>query len=108
MIARIWHGWTSPENADAYERLLREEIFPGIAAKGIAGYRGIELFRRPVASGEVEFLTLMTFDSWEAVREFGGEAFERAYVPASARKVLARFDERSQHYEVRETTPRGA
>lgn len=79
MIARIWHGWTTAENADAYERLLREEIFPSIAAKGIAGYRGIELLRRPVASGEVEFLTLMTFDSWEAVREFGGEDYERAY-----------------------------
>lgn len=102
MISRIWHGWTTPENADVYERLLREEIFPGIAAKGVAGYRGIQLFRRPVSSGEVEFMTIMWFDSWEAIRQFAGEDYERAYVPAKAREVLARFDDRSRHYEIRE------
>jgi hypothetical protein len=101
MVARIWHGWTTAENADAYERLLREEIFPGIAAKGVAGYRRIQLLRRPLPSGEVEFVTIMWFDSWEAVREFAGEDYERAYVPETARRVLARFDERSRHYELR-------
>lgn len=101
MIARIWHGWTTPENADAYERLLREEIFPGIAAKGVVGYRGIQLLRRPLG-GEVEFITLMEFDSWDAVRDFAGADYETAYVPPRARRVLARFDARSQHYEVRE------
>lgn len=101
MIGRIWHGWTAPENADRYENLLREEIFPGIAAKGVAGYRGIELFRRAL-DGEVEFITIMWFDSWEAVREFAGEEYATAYVPAKAREVLARFDAESQHYEVRE------
>jgi hypothetical protein len=101
MIGRIWHGWTAPENADRYENLLREEIFPGIAAKGVAGYRGIELFRRAL-DGEVEFITIMWFDSWDAVREFAGEEYATAYVPAKAREVLARFDAESQHYEVRE------
>ncbi len=102
MIARIWHGWTTPENADAYERLLREEIFPGIAAKGVAGYRGIRLLRRP-REEEVEFITLMEFDSWDAVRDFAGADYETAYVPPRAREVLARFDSHSQHYEVRES-----
>ncbi|HET6522761.1 MAG TPA: hypothetical protein VFG47_23500 [Geminicoccaceae bacterium] len=102
MIVRIWHGWTSPENADRYETLLRQEIFPGIAAKGVAGYLGIELLRRALPDGEVEFVTVMRFDSWDAVRHFAGEDMERAYVPAKAREVLARFDARSQHYEVRE------
>ncbi len=102
MIARVWHGWTTPENADAYERLLRHTIFPGIAAKRVPGYNGIRLFRRPLPSGEVEFLTLMSFDSWEAVKAFAGADYERAYVPPEAGAVLARFDERSQHYELRE------
>lgn len=106
MIARLWRGWTTLENADAYERLLREEIFPGIAAKGVAGYRGIRLLRRPVGSRRVEFVTLMWFDSWEAVREFAGEDYERAYVPAAARRVLAAFDRRSAHYELRERIDR--
>lgn len=101
MIGRIWHGWTRPENADSYERLLREEIFPGIADKKVPGYSGIQLFRRP-ADGETEFVTIMWFDSWDAVKQFSGEDYERAYVPARAREVLARFDERSQHYEIKE------
>ena len=101
MIARLWHGWTTPENADVYENLLKTEIFPGIAAKGVAGYRGIRLLRR-ARDEEVEFITMMGFDSWEAVKQFAGEDYERAYVPPKAREVLARFDGRSQHYEIRE------
>ena len=102
MIGRIWHGWTKLENADKYERLLKEEIFPGIADKKVPGYRGIQLFRRPVDNNEIEFITIMWFDSWDAVKQFSGEDYERAYVPAKARELLARFDERSQHYEVKE------
>ena len=102
MIGRIWHGWTKPENADKYERLLKEEIFPSIAEKNVSGYRGIQLFRRLSDDGEVEFVTIMWFDSWEAVEQFAGEDHERAYVPQKAREVLARFDERSQHYEIKE------
>ena len=101
MIARIWHGWTKPENADSYERLLKEEIFPGIAAKKVTGYRGIQLFRRPLEN-ETEFITLMWFDSWDDVKQFAGEDYEKAYVPPKAREVLERFDARSQHYEIRE------
>ncbi|HEY7385792.1 MAG TPA: antibiotic biosynthesis monooxygenase [Beijerinckiaceae bacterium] len=102
MIARLWHGWTAPENADAYERLLKTEVFPGIAAKSVRGYRGIKLLRRP-AGTEVEFVTIMWFDSWDAVKAFAGEDYETAYVPAKAREVLARFDARSQHYEIRDS-----
>ena len=102
MIARVWHGWTTPESADAYEALLKTEIFPGIAAKNVEGYRGIELLRRPLKD-EVEFVTIMWFDSLAAVKAFAGEDHETAYVPAKARQVLARFDARSQHYEVRDS-----
>jgi len=100
MIGRIWHGWTRPENADKYEGLLKEEIFPGIAAKKVAGYRGIQLFRRPLEN-EIEFITIMWFDSWDAVEQFAGEDYEKAYVPPKAQEVLQRFDERSQHYEIK-------
>ena len=101
MILRLWHGWTTPENADIYENLLKTEIFPGIAAKGVAGYRGIRLLRLD-GDEEVEFLTIMAFDSREAVKQFAGEDCEQAYVPPRAREVLTRFDERSRHYEIRE------
>ena len=100
MICRIWHGWTSPANADAYERLLRTEIFHSIAARGIRGYQGIELLRRPAADS-VEFVKLMWFESLDAVRAFAGPDYEVAIVPPAARALLERFDGRSAHYEVR-------
>ena len=99
MISRVWHGWTTPENADAYERLLLSEVLPGIAAKSIPGYQGAHVFRRSLES-EVEFITMMWFDSLDNVRDFQGEDYEVAYVPTAAREVLARFDARSQHYDV--------
>jgi len=99
MISRLWHGWTSPVDADAYERLLRHEIFEGISGRGIPGFLGIDLLRRP--RGElVEFVTIMWFDSLDAVRAFAGPDYEVAVVPPAARALLARFDERSAHYEV--------
>jgi len=71
MILRLWRGWTTPENADRYEELIRTVIFPGILARSIAGLEGLELFRRPVEA-EVEFMTLMRFASWDAVKVFAG------------------------------------
>jgi antibiotic biosynthesis monooxygenase (ABM) superfamily enzyme len=100
MISRIWHGWTTPGNADKYEALLKEEIFVGIQNRHIGGFKGIQLLRREVGK-EVEFVTIMVFDALEAVREFAGEEYETAVVPDKARAVLSHYDERSQHYEIR-------
>jgi heme-degrading monooxygenase HmoA len=99
MISRIWHGWTVPANADAYEALLKSEIFTGIQDRHISGYRGIHLLRRDVGD-EVEFITIMWFDSLEAVRIFAGEDYEVAVVLPKAKALLAHFDARSQHYTV--------
>ena len=97
MIVRIWRGWTTRANAAAYERLLREEVFPGIAARGIAGYRGVELLRRD-DGGETEFMTVMRFDGLKDVRDFAGQNYEAAVIPPRARALLARCDERAAHY----------
>ena len=99
MINRIWHGWTSRQNADAYESLLRGEIFKAIDHREIRGYHGIHLLRRDVPEG-VEFVTVMWFDSLDAVKAFAGEDFEAAVVPPSAQELLSRFDARSAHYNV--------
>jgi len=94
---RIWHGWTTPENADTYQQLLHDEVFPGIEAKNISGYQSIELFRRDLRD-EVEFVTIMTFDSLQNVIDFQGEDYKKCYVPDAAQKVLARWDQESAHY----------
>jgi heme-degrading monooxygenase HmoA len=99
MIGRIWHGYTTEKNAEAYESLLKSEIFIEIGNRKIHGYRGIQLLRRKVKD-EVEFSTIMWFDSLDAIREFAGEDYEKAVVPQAAQKLLSHFDERSQHYEV--------
>jgi len=101
MISRIWHGYTRPDDADTYDALLREEVIRGIEDRAIAGFREIQVFRRDLGD-EVEFITVMWFDSWDAVRAFAGDDPEASVVPPAARAVLARFDDRSQHYEVRE------
>ena len=101
MIARIWHGWTTPANADAYEKLLRTEIFEGIESRRIHGFHGIDLLRRDQAQ-EVEFVTIMWFESLDAVRTFSGDDYELAVVPPAARALLSHFDGRSAHYEVLE------
>jgi len=98
MIARVWHGWTTRGNAAAYENLLRSEILPGIARRGIRGLTGEHLLRREDGE-EIEFVTILWFESIDAVREFAGEDYETAVVPEKARRLLARFDARSQHYE---------
>jgi heme-degrading monooxygenase HmoA len=103
VIVRLWHSCSRPDAADAYERLLREELSGGIAARAILGYRGIELFRRRADGGTVEFVTLMRFDSLDAVREFAGPDYETAVVPPAARTLLLRYDARSTHYEVRDS-----
>ncbi len=102
MIARIWHGWTRPEDADAYEKLLQQRILPGIDGREIDGYRGAHLLRDD-RDDESEFVTVLWFDSMAAVGEFAGEDHAGAVVPEEARRLLERFDQRSQHYRVRRT-----
>ena len=102
MIKRIWHGYTTPESADDYEALLRAEVIKSIEGKAIPGFRRIEVLRRPLGD-EVEFITIMEFENLDSVKAFVGEDYEACYVPDEARKILKRFDERSQHYELRDT-----
>ena len=99
MIARIWHGWTTLENADIYEDLLRNDVFPSIENKKVKGYRKISLLKRRT-NDEVEFITIMLFDNLIAVKEFAGDDYENSYVPKKARQVLLKHDESSQHYEI--------
>ena len=101
MICRLCRGWTTPENADAYQRVVSTQVLPEIAARDLEGYHGAWLLRRDTGDGEVEFATIMHFDDFDAVKAFAGEDYEAAYVPARACAVLARFDDRSRHYEVR-------
>jgi heme-degrading monooxygenase HmoA len=97
VIARIWHGCTKPQHADAYESMLKPELLPGIGK--IEGYKGSYLLRRTVGD-EVEFMTIILWDSMDAIRAVAGPDYETAVIPEERRKYLAHFDRKSAHYEV--------
>ena len=69
MVARVWHGYTTPENADAYERMLKPELLPGLSTT--RGFRGSYLLRRDL-NVEVEFITIILWDSLDDVRAVAG------------------------------------
>ena len=98
MIARIWHGWTKRENAKTYEAILRDEIFPSITAHNIKGYRGAELFIREDGD-EMEFVTLLRFDSMDGVKEFAGADASKPMIYPKAEALITRM-EQARHYRV--------
>ena len=102
VILRYWRGWTTPDNADEYYKIVSEQVLPGIAKRRLDGYHGAYLLRRDLDQ-EVEFATVMIFESLDSIRAFAGEDYETAYVPPAARAVLARFDEKSAHYTILRT-----
>ncbi len=98
MIARIWRGWTKPADANMYENMLRSEIFPSIAARKISGYHGAELFIREDGN-EVEFVTLLRFNSMEGVKEFAGVDESKPVIFPKAEALITRM-EQARHYRV--------
>ena len=97
MIARLWHGWTTPENADAFEEFLRTPMLTRV--REVPGFLGADLLRRE-DGGEVAFVTISRFESLESVRAFAGDDYERAVLEPEARRLLSRGDERTTHFEV--------
>jgi heme-degrading monooxygenase HmoA len=94
MIMRVWHGFTSAKDADKYDQMLRDEILPGIHR--IDGYKGTWLLRRNVGD-EVEFMTITTWDSWDAIQRFAPDG--KSVIHPKAHGLLTHFDEQSVHYD---------
>ena len=100
MIARIWHGWTSRENAEKYEKLLREEVLLEIAKRSIPGYKGAEIFIHDAENDEVEFITLLRFETLDGVKTFAGKNYKAPVIPPECKKLLKRHSEKSRHYQI--------
>jgi len=96
MIMRVWHGWTKTKDADEYDRLLHDEILPGI--HHIKGYGGAWVLRR-VAGDEVEFVIITTWDSWAAIEAFAGKGRTKPVIHPKAARLLTRHDEQSAHFD---------
>jgi heme-degrading monooxygenase HmoA len=101
MVARHWRGWTKLQDADSYERLLKETVLPEL--KKIEGYNGGYVFRKD-ASEEVEFVVVNLFESLEAVQRFAGPNYEVAVFEPEAKKLFCKIEPVATHYEVRANT----
>ena len=99
MIARVWRGETTIENADAYRRHFVESVRPALTS--VPGHRGALLLRRETdGDSRTEFLAITLWDSMRAVRAFAGPDPDRAIVEPAARAVLADYDASVRHYDV--------
>jgi heme-degrading monooxygenase HmoA len=103
MITRMWRGWTTEANADAYERFLRTDLFPQVAE--LPGFLGARILRRPLEGVEEEFVTLVTFESLDAVRAFAGDDYETPVIEAEAQRLLSRYEDRALHYAAVDFSP---
>lgn len=103
MIARLWKGWTQPANADAYEALLHSRVLPGL--RGLQGHQGGYVLRRD-GPEETEFAVVNFFDPLEAVQTFAGPDHATPVFEPEARALLARFESKALHYDVK-ATPEG-
>ncbi|MEC9265148.1 MAG: antibiotic biosynthesis monooxygenase [Pseudomonadota bacterium] len=99
MICRIWRGWTTPQNAPKYQDTVLNKVIPGIEAMAIPGFRHIDVLRR-AHEDEVEFTTIMWFDSLASVKDFMGEDYTVSHVPPEAQAVLSRFDSHAAHHDI--------
>ena len=98
MVARVWRGYTTRANGDAYEAMLKSELLPGLSSA--KGFRGSYLLRRP-ADEQVEFVTIILWDSLDDIPAIAGADYERAVIPEERRSLLTRCDEKAAHYDIR-------
>ena len=100
-VARIWHGWTTVDNADAYQSVVEGEVFPVIFERHIPGLVSAQLMRADdVVDEEVEFTTIIWFESLDSVKDFMGDDYRQAHMPDNARAVLKRFDADAKHFHL--------
>lgn len=97
-ITRIWRGWTSKENADKFQKTLTDEAIPSIESNKPKGCLGIQVLKRETGE-EVEFTTIMLFNSLSAIKEFAGEDYEAAHIDPKVKPLLLRYDGRVAHHE---------
>jgi len=96
-IIRTWKGWTLLENAQTYEDMLTKKVFPSVKQRGVDGLEKVNVSTAQHRD-EVEFLIVLQFESLDAVKQFAGEDYEKAFIPDYAKQVLTRYDDTAEHF----------
>ncbi|HXZ31086.1 MAG TPA: antibiotic biosynthesis monooxygenase [Terriglobales bacterium] len=100
MICRMWHGWTTLDKASAYDSYLQNELFPKIKRElSSKGYLGFHLLRSSKGA-EVEFVTMLWFNSLSSVKAFAGQDYSTPVISEKAKSLLLRYADQVEHYEL--------
>lgn len=95
-ITRIWHGRTRIEHADEYLEFLEKT---GVADyKKTPGNLSVEILRR-VEADVCHFWTVTKWDSFESIKKFAGEDYEKARYYEEDKQYLLEFEPRVIHCE---------
>jgi heme-degrading monooxygenase HmoA len=95
-ITRIWHGRTRAEDADEYLEFL---IKTGVADyKKTDGNLSVEILRR-LETDVCHFWTVTKWDSFESIKKFAGEDYEKAKYYDEDRQYLLEFEPHVIHCE---------
>lgn len=97
MIARLWQGDTRSEDADAYQRVLRETGVRDYRAT--PGNRGVWLLRQE-REGRTRFALLTLWDSRESIAAFAGNPVDLARYYDQDRDYLLDFRKTVEHFDV--------
>lgn len=96
IITRIWHGITKAEHSDEY---LEYVIKTGVEDyKKTEGNQSVEILRR--IEGDIcHFWTVTKWDSYENIKKFAGEDYEKARYYEEDAEYLLEFEPNVIHCE---------
>ena len=98
-ITRIWHGISEAVHADVYLKYVEDTGISEYAK--IEGNLSTKILRR--IDGDIcHFLTVTEWDSYNSIRAFAGDDFEKAVYYPEDEKYLLEFEMNVRHYETLE------
>ncbi len=97
MIARIWHGSTSNENARAYLGFLRKTATKEF--RRIKGNRGAFILVRE-SDSQTEFMVISLWESMAAIKRFAGKDHNKPVYYVTDSEYLLRLTSSVKHYKV--------
>jgi heme-degrading monooxygenase HmoA len=97
VIARLWHGRTPIEKANAYSAFLNERAIPDY--RSTPGNLAVHILRRDEGN-TAHFYTFTLWESLEAIQKFAGSEIEKAKYYPEDREFLLEYEANVTHWDV--------